>query len=285
MRTETLSRSVLRNTALLLGVSLLVATSAGCAADSESKSSDSEATGTTAALSFDAWEKTVHREVGTGNWIVNGDQAISQLGKLREFYEEYVQRGALIVHHPGGQDAKWSDTEKVNITYCVSKSSFGSKYNSVVTAMSSATGTWASTTDVKFVHDSDQDDNCTASNSNVVFDVNQTSDTSYLARAFFPDNSRADRNVLISTSAFGDTGVYTLAGILRHELGHTLGFRHEHTRPEAGTCFEDNDWRELTTYDSASVMHYPQCNGTNTGDLVLTSKDKQGAVELYGSPQ
>ena len=48
---------------------------------------------------------------------------------------------------------------------------------------------------------------------------------------------------------------------MAHELGHTLGFRHEHTRPEAGTCFEDNNWRPLTPYDSASIMHYPQCNG------------------------
>ena len=69
--------------------------------------------------------------------------------------------------------------------------------------------------------------------------------------------------------------------MLRHELGHTLGFRHEHTRPEAGTCFEDTSWRALTAYDSASVMHYPQCNGTQKGDLVLTSLDNQGASSLY----
>jgi hypothetical protein len=28
-------------------------------------------------------------------------------------------------------------------------------------------------------------------------------------------------------------------------------------------------------------MHYPQCNGTNNGDLVLTSLDKAGAKSLY----
>jgi serine protease len=31
-------------------------------------------------------------------------------------------------------------------------------------------------------------------------------------------------------------------------------------------------------------MHYPQCNGSQTGDLVLTTMDKQGASTLYGAP-
>jgi hypothetical protein len=75
-----------------------------------------------------------------------------------------------------------------------------------------------------------------------------------------------------------------MKGVLTHELGHVLGLRHEHTRPEAGKCFEDNNWRALTTYDAHSVMHYPQCNGLNTGDLVLTAEDKKGIALLYGQP-
>ena len=71
---------------------------------------------------------------------------------------------------------------------------------------------------------------------------------SYLARAFFPNEERAERNVLIDESSFhvDPDGALQLVGILRHELGHTLGWRHEHTRPESGTCFEDNNWRPLT---------------------------------------
>ena len=84
---------------------------------------------------------------------------------------------------------------------------------------------------------------------------------------------RRNREVLIDCTSFGNINPYTLRGILRHELGHVLGFRHEHTRPEAGTCFEDNSWRPLTPYDSSSVMHYPQCNGSNPGDLTLTDLD------------
>ena len=83
-------------------------------------------------------------------------------------------------------------------------------------------------------------------------------------------------------TSFGNISPWTLTGVLRHELGHTIGFRHEHTRPEAGTCFEDNNWRPLTPYDSASIMHYPQCNGSSN-DLSMTSQVRAGVVALYGS--
>jgi serralysin len=133
----------------------------------------------------------------------------------------------------------------------------------------------------QFVHNTAADGACTTGTGGVIFNVRQVSGTGFLARAFFPSSSRAAREVLIDAAAFSGGRVFTLAGILRHELGHTLGFRHEHTRPEAGTCFENNSWRALTAYDAASVMHYPQCRGTNRGDLVLTALDRAGARSLY----
>jgi hypothetical protein len=164
---------------------------------------------------------------------------------------------------------------------------FQARKAEVVTAMRDASGAWAAAANVKFVYDPTQDATCSASNENVVFDVEPVNAGGrYAARAFFPDTDRAQRNVLIEGSAFNIPSPGTLTGILRHELGHTIGFRHEHTRPESGAtqCFEDNEWRALTPYDSASVMHYPQCNGTNTFALTLTDKDKQGVALLYGAP-
>ncbi|HCF59421.1 MAG TPA: peptidase M10 [Myxococcales bacterium] len=234
-------------------------------------------------MTWDEFLTHIYQEPETGVYIVDGDTPIANEKKLREFYELHVKQGQLIIHQNGGLDAKWNDSQKKNLTYCVSYG-FGNRYDQVVQAMAAATGAWEAVADVKFVHRADQDSGCTSSNSNVVFDVNPVNVSGqYLARAFFPDQTRSTRNVLIDSTAFGSSNP-SLTGILRHELGHTLGFRHEHTRPESGTCFEDRDWRPLTTYDSESVMHYPQCNGTGDWSLTLTERDASGAASLYGAP-
>ena len=135
---------------------------------------------------------------------------------------------------------------------------------------------------VDFTYVPSANSNCTTSNNAVLFSVEPTSTTEYIARSFFPSSSDAERNVLVNASSLMSSGSWTPGNILGHELGHTLGFRHEHTRPEAGTCFEDNNWRPLTPYDSASIMHYPQCNGTSD-DLSFTSSDGAGVRSVYGS--
>ncbi len=236
------------------------------------------------------WEQfrttKVFVEPETGVFIADHDTPFTSVKQLREFYEMNVRAGQLIVNRIGSADDKWNATQKLNITYCVSNTFNGNKA-AVVSAMASATGAWAAVANLKFVYVPAQDASCTASNNNVVFDVRPVNvNGQYLARAFFPAESRANRNVLIDNSSFADPST-PLVGILRHELGHVLGFRHEHTRPESGAtdCFEDNNWRSLTSYDSGSVMHYPQCNGTGSfSSLNLTALDAQGAAVLYGAP-
>ncbi len=234
-------------------------------------------------LTFEEFLEGVYQEPETGIYIVDGDMPFENLDQLYEFYMGLDHGGGLLVHRSGGADAAWNATHKRSLTYCVS-TSFGGNHNNVVYAMANAASDWEFAADVDLIHVASQDRNCHAGNNNVVFDVRPVSGVSYLARAFFPDYSRASRNILIATNALGGAGAWSLTGILRHEIGHALGFRHEHIRANTG-CSEGGSWRALTGYDAASVMHYPHCRGTQTGDLVLTGTDKQGAAVLYGNPR
>ena len=250
------------------------------------------------ALTYDEYKARAYQEPDTGVFIMNGDEIIETEEAMQASYNNFLQSIAdaklaeeglgqveqgLCINRVNGQDDKWSASQAVNLTYCVSQSSFGSRYAAVVSALDSATGAWESATGggVNFVHVASADGNCTSRTNSVVFNVRQVQTSQYLARAFFPSSSRRGREILVSYTSFGNISPWTLTGVLRHELGHTIGFRHEHTRPESGTCFEDNNWRALTAYDSSSVMHYPQCNGTQNGDLVLTNDDKAGANSVY----
>jgi hypothetical protein len=255
----------------------------------------------TPVLSWETFRASVYQEPDTGLFIVDGDTPVSGEEELRGFYDRLAatwrspvpeaelstSREPLVIARVGSADDRWPDG--VQLTYCIS-TTFGSNYGAVVAAMRQAASEWNSTANINFVHRSELDGSCNESTPNVVFDVSPTSGAPYVARAFFPRQPRPFRNVLIET-AYLPTGTgdpplgmapWTLVGVLRHELGHALGFRHEHVRPEAGTCFEGGDWRSLTPYDSASVMHYPQCNGTQRGDLALTALDAAGALAVYG---
>ena len=266
----------------VLGAGALSQVGCGAPADELGTALPAETLGSTAAPSYEEFKAGVTREVGTGAFLVDGDVVLHSEEQLRTFYERNVQSGDLIVHAAASYgDSRWTYGQRLNLTYCVS-TAFGGNYGRIVQATAEAAAAWQAVANVRFIHLSGQDGACDASNPNVVFDVNPTSGQSYAARAFYPDYARVWRNILVDSSAFGSISPFTLAGIMRHELGHALGFDHEHIRPESGACFENNAWRPLTGYDAASVMHYPHCNGANSGDYVLTATDAFGVKALYG---
>lgn len=241
---------------------------------------------------FEEFKESVYKEpFEGGGYIVNGDVAIPDEAELLEFFLRGVIKNsdiapALIIDSYNGYENVWPAADKKSLSYCVS-TNFGTAHGRVVEAMRAAAGAWEKAADVKFVHVAAQDANCTRSNPDVKFDVGPVNvGGRYLARAFFPNYARPARNVYIDASAmrFPNEGTgLTLTGILRHELGHTLGARHEHTRPEAGACFEDPNWIPITNYDAFSVMHYPQCKGLGDWTLRLTAMDENGIACEYGA--
>ncbi len=245
--------------------------------------------------SFEQFVQSLYQEPRTGLYIVDWDEPVATVEGLRPYYDRLYGDQALTVHQENGVDIIWDDTQKKNLTYCVS-TSFGDRHGDVVAAIQAATGDWMAAGDVKYIYKPELDSNCTASTQGVVFDVNPAHDGQFIARAFFPNSPRDQRNVLVDDTAFDmpDTLDVNLHGVLVHELGHSLGFRHEHVHADMMNIpFEnwfncilegliDQNYRIVNEYDINSTMHYPQCGGT--GNLQMTELDRQGVAMLYGKP-
>lgn len=172
------------------------------------------------------------------------------------------------------------------LTYCVRSATFASPadYKVAVDAMARATRDWEATCGVTFEHRQELD---TASAPSVVFTVRGIAEQGGLiAAAFFPNDPPERRQLVITPSFFSASLRFDRAGVLRHELGHVLGFRHEHIRSGAPpVCRGESvdDTIDLTAYDPRSVMHY-FCGGVGTSELAITKLDQEGARRVYGPP-
>lgn len=241
----------------------------------------------TAGMPWEEYLAAVPREPGTGGYVIDWDVVVHSEDDVFAAWAGDASN-ALIIGEDAAGDIRWPDSQKRNLTYCVSNA-FGARKQRVLDAFAAATTNgWSKAADVKFVYVPAQDASCSANNTNVVFDINPIQGAPYLARAFFPNMGRLERNILIDDTAFdllASNGL-SLTNILTHETGHVLGFRHEHIAKPGGAdpgCAETGDYRAIGPYDVASTMHYPQC-GSPGNSLALSPQDKANVAAIYGPP-
>jgi hypothetical protein len=200
---------------------------------------------------------------------------------------EQPQSEALVGIVQNGKIVRWK--EGLVLTYCVLKGTLFSqeRYQMVRDHMRRATEDWQKTCGITFEHRAELDDSPGTANPGVLFTVRGI-DTGgqFIAAAFFPNDPANRRRVLIDPSYFDPRLSFDRAGVLRHELGHVLGFRHEHIRSGAPPACPDEPLfgtTPLTAYDPRSVMHY-FCGGVGSRELGITELDRIGSQKLYGPP-
>ena len=196
-------------------------------------------------------------------------------------------RSSLVGVTVNGKLVRWKPG--MVLTYCVLKNTFSTEdnYNFAVANMKQATWSWEQVCGIKFQYKPELDTSGTTKPDGVLFTVRQIdAGGQFIASAFFPNDPKNRRRVLIDPSYFDPNLGFDSVGVLRHELGHVLGFRHEHIRSDAPpTCPDETtmDTELLTKYDPQSVMHY-FCGGVGSRTLAITDIDKIGSQKLYGLP-
>jgi hypothetical protein len=227
-----------------------------------------------------------------GNFMVEGDLALTKaelidhLSTLADGVVMQEDNSELLLATVNGVFSFYTTRAERRLTYAVDKSSFENeaRYSEVVALMDEAAGAWEAVCPacaIDFVHlvDLDTARGLVAGTPELNFVVRYRNGAStFLAEAFYPYHTGSDRTVNIYPGLF--TSNFPKAGVMTHEVGHILGYRHEQLRGVPGCGAPGSDFVALTDYDNKSIMHY-FCGGGGNPEMVLSDTDKQGHRLIY----
>jgi hypothetical protein len=197
---------------------------------------------------------------------------------------------------------RWDPSVAQNLTWWIDEQTFKGdiEVGDLRQHMLLACADWEKTCNVKFK----QVFNKAEALFTVVYFIpdNKSDLTGLIAFSFFPTSARIERQLAVCP-AFAkltldpdpkdDQIPGSKTGTVRHELGHILGFRHEHIRNYSLGLTEPlvkkaGKYVELTEYDKESVMHYPvrgpDGEPYGTYEMKISNLDAKGAVLWYGLP-
>lgn len=226
-------------------------------------------------------------------YIVEGDLLYNEAA-LYQYYHSFdvdtLMHNKLVIGIGSGLDGKeYRDTmpNPDKLTYAIMENSFPltSQYRIVKRNFTHAAAEWSNHLNnaVKLTHMEKLDTikNEAHMKSKVSFIIKYTESSSdFVAVAFFPSTDRDAWEINVQSKYFVTS--YDPIGVFRHEIGHVLGFRHEHSRDRApAACTRENTPVDtLTSYDRVSLMHY-FCGGVGNKKLSFTEKDIFGARYIY----
>lgn len=191
--------------------------------------------------------------------------------------------------------------DALTITYCVSNA-FGADQAQAIQDMRDATADWQAAANFRFEYVPGSNGSCVggAPGIDVAVIPSISFESACATPPYFPASEQFGWCSGYTRGTLGfdyanwewsgmGPGV-TSRGVMRHELGHILGLRHEHAFSPTSTfpCSEgpvggDIGGRQLTDYDIDSVMHYPQC-GNDVWTFSISAQDAVGVRQIYGMP-
>lgn len=253
---------------------------------------------------FDAYLATLPRD-SRGNYFVEGD-----LRKTREEVRTYLENLSgedstdspdsiavpnselkLSLDPTSGDRSYWAEGQR-SLTFSIDTATFGgadaaSRITEVREAISMAATEWVNACgdacglSIEYIEPEEAGEFFEHVTFIVEYDPNPWGP---IANAFFPYAPKSDRRLVVFPDFYSARTLEALGlsqlGVMRHELGHVLGYRHEHIEDIAGCLREDDHWVRITDYTPGSVMHYP-CGGGGIGDMELADSDKSGHVCVY----